>query len=75
MRHQIDHATRGSTPSPASIGLVIIHLNSEEARKQAPHFLPKTGMRLRRPGDRRQPLLPVSGNYSCRCGEFPYSLM
>ena len=51
MSHQINPSTRGHSTSPASIGLVIIHLNSEEARKQAPHFLPKTGLRLRCPGE------------------------
>ena len=51
MSQQISLSTRGSSSTPASGGLVVVHLVSEEARILVPYFLPKTGLRLGRPGE------------------------
>ena len=66
MSQQISPSTRGSSSSPASGGLVVVHLCSEEARILVTYFLPTTGMRLRRPEEHASyfvyacPVLPES---------------
>ena len=64
MSQQISPSTRGSSSTPASGGLVVVHLVSEEARKLASYFLPKTGMRLGRQGER-------ASHYVYACSALP----